>query len=230
MSKTLIRYKNVSVCQKELCVLSDVSLDFREGEFVYLIGKVGSGKTSLLKTFYGELPVCMGEAEVLEHDMLLIKRREIPRLRLRMGFVFQDFQLLTDRTVYENLAFVLYAIGWKDKEAIKERIYQTLSLVDMTNKGYKWPSELSGGEQQRVAIARAMLNEPQIILADEPTGNLDEDMGRTIVALLHGLSRKGSLVVMATHNQLWLHEFPGRVCRCAGHSFREITDEDKENG
>ena len=118
----------------------------------------------------------------------------------------------------------------EDKEAIKERIYQTLSLVDMTNKGYKWPSELSGGEQQRVAIARAMLNEPQIILADEPTGNLDEDMGRTIVALLHGLSRKGSLVVMATHNQLWLHEFPGRVCRCAGHSFREITDEDKENG
>lgn len=225
MSEVLIQYKNVEIHQQELCVLSDVNLELHKGEFVYLIGKVGSGKTSLLKTFYGELDVVSGEAEVLGFDMLHIKRKHIPQLRRKLGIVFQDFQLLTDRTVYDNLQFVLRATGWKNKGEIKDRIEEVLKLVGMSNKGYKLPNELSGGEQQRIVIARAVLNSPEIILADEPTGNLDSETGRAITELLHSISEAGSLVVMTTHNLQLLREFPGKVYRCTDHRMTDVTAE-----
>lgn len=225
MGEPLIRYKDVEVHQQDLCVLNEVNLELQKGEFVYLIGKVGSGKTSLLKTFYGELDVISGEAVVLGYDMNRIKRKHIPQLRRKLGIVFQDFQLLTDRTVNDNLAFVLKATGWKNKAEIKDRISEVLMQVGMDNKGYKFPNELSGGEQQRIVIARAMLNSPEIILADEPTGNLDAETGRAIVGLLHNISRTGSLVVMTTHNLQLLYEFPGQVYRCAGHQITDATSE-----
>ena len=221
----LIRYKNVEIHQQELCVLSDVNLELHKGEFVYLIGKVGSGKTSLLKTLYGELDVIDGEAKVLDYNMRSIKRKHIPQLRRKLGIVFQDFQLLTDRTVYNNLEFVLRATGWKNKQEIKERIEEVLNLVGMSNKGYKLPNELSGGEQQRIVIARAVLNSASIILADEPTGNLDTETGKSIVELLHNICSSGSAVVMTTHNLQLLKEYPGRVYRCANHQIVDVTDE-----
>ncbi|WP_180949202.1 MULTISPECIES: cell division ATP-binding protein FtsE [Bacteroides] len=224
MDDTLIRYKDVDIHQQELCVLNGVNLELHKGEFVYLIGKVGSGKTSLLKTFYGELDIASGEACVLHYDMLHIKRKHIPELRRKLGIVFQDFQLLTDRTVYDNLEFVLRATGWKNKGEVKDRIDEVLQLVGMGNKGYKYPNELSGGEQQRIVIARAVLNSPEIILADEPTGNLDVETGFAITQLLHYLSAAGSLVIMTTHNMQLLWEYPGRVYRCADHQITDVTD------
>jgi cell division transport system ATP-binding protein len=223
MEEALIKYSNVEVNQQELCVLSDVNLNLCKGEFVYLIGKVGSGKTSLLKTIYGELDVKSGDAEVLGYNMKSIKRKHIPQLRRRLGIVFQDFQLLTDRTVYDNLRFVLRATGWKEKAQIDERITEVLKLVGMDNKGYKLPNELSGGEQQRIVIARAVLNSPDIILADEPTGNLDVETGKAIVELLQEISRQGALVVMTTHNLQLLHDYPGRVFRCEEHKLTELA-------
>lgn len=225
MDETLITYNNVEIHQQELRVLSDVTLQLHKGEFVYLVGKVGSGKTSLLKTFYGELDIADGEAEVLGYNMRTIKRKYIPQLRRKLGIVFQDFQLLTDRTVYNNLEFVLKATGWKNKMEIKERIEEVLQLVGMSNKGYKLPNELSGGEQQRIVIARAVLNSPAIILADEPTGNLDVETGKAIVELLHNICESGSSVVMTTHNLQLLKEYPGRVYRCAEHCIKDVTGE-----
>lgn len=225
VGEALIRYTDVEIHQQELCVLNDVNLELHNGEFVYLVGKVGSGKTSLLKTFYGELDIASGEAEVLGYDMLHIKRKHIPQLRRKLGIVFQDFQLLTDRTVYDNLEFVLRATGWKSKGEIKDKIEEVLNLVGMSNKGYKLPNELSGGEQQRIVIARAVLNSPEIILADEPTGNLDSETGHAIAELLHGISEAGALVVMTTHNLQLLREFPGKVYRCADHLMTDVTAE-----
>ena len=225
MDETLIHYTDVEIHQQELCVLSEVNLQLHKGEFVYLVGKVGSGKTSLLKTLYGELDVTAGEAEVLGYRMTSIKRKHIPQLRRKLGIVFQDFQLLTDRTVNDNLEFVLRATGWKNKQEIKERIAEVLNLVGMENKGYKLPNELSGGEQQRIVIARAMLNSPEIILADEPTGNLDVETGKAIVELLHNICQTGSLVVMTTHNLQLVAEYPGQVYRCAEHRIVNVTDE-----
>lgn len=225
VGEALIRYTDVEIHQQELCVLNDVNLELHKGEFVYLVGKVGSGKTSLLKTFYGELDIASGEAEVLGYDMLHIKRKHIPQLRRKLGIVFQDFQLLTDRTVYDNLEFVLRATGWKSKGEIKDKIEEVLNLVGMSNKGYKLPNELSGGEQQRIVIARAVLNSPEIILADEPTGNLDSETGHAIAELLHGISEAGALVVMTTHNLQLLQEFPGKVYRCADHLMTDVTVE-----
>ena len=225
VGEALIRYTDVEIHQQELCVLNDVNLELHKGEFVYLVGKVGSGKTSLLKTFYGELDIASGEAEVLGYDMLHIKRKHIPQLRRKLGIVFQDFQLLTDRTVYDNLEFVLRATGWKSKGEIKDKIEEVLNLVGMSNKGYKLPNELSGGEQQRIVIARAVLNSPEIILADEPTGNLDSETGHAIAELLHGISEAGALVVMTTHNLQLLREFPGKVYRCAAHLMTDVTAE-----
>lgn len=225
VSEALIRYTDVEIHQQELCVLNDVNLELHKGEFVYLVGKVGSGKTSLLKTFYGELDIASGEAEVLGYDMLHIKRKHIPQLRRKLGIVFQDFQLLTDHTVYDNLEFVLRATGWKSKGEIKDKIEEVLKLVGMSNKGYKLPNELSGGEQQRIVIARAVLNSPEIILADEPTGNLDSETGHAIAELLHGISEAGALVVMTTHNLQLLREFPGKVYRCADHLMTDVTAE-----
>lgn len=225
MGEALIRYTDVEIHQQELCVLNGVNLELHKGEFVYLVGKVGSGKTSLLKTFYGELDIASGKAEVLGYDMLHIKRKHIPQLRRKLGIVFQDFQLLTDRTVYDNLEFVLRATGWKSKGEIKDKIEEVLNLVGMSNKGYKLPNELSGGEQQRIVIARAVLNSPEIILADEPTGNLDSETGYVIAELLHGISEAGALVVMTTHNLQLLREFPGKVYRCADHLMTDVTAE-----
>lgn len=223
--EALIRYKDVEIHQQELCVLNDVNLELHKGEFVYLVGKVGSGKTSLLKTFYGELDIASGEAEVLGYDMLHIKRKYIPQLRRKLGIIFQDFQLLTDRTAHDNLEFVLRATGWKNKGEIKDRIDEVLNLVGMSNKGYKLPNELSGGEQQRIVIARSVLNSPEIILADEPTGNLDVETGRAIAGLLHDISEAGSLVIMTTHNLQLLREFPGKVYRFADHLMTDVTAE-----
>ena len=225
MEEALIQYRNVEIHQQELCVLSDVNLELHKGEFVYLIGKVGSGKTSLLKTLYGELDVIDGEAKVLDYNMRSIKRKHIPQLRRKLGIVFQDFQLLTDRTVYNNLEFVLRATGWKNKQEIQDRIEEVLQLVGMSNKGYKLPNELSGGEQQRIVIARAVLNSPSIILADEPTGNLDVETGFAITQLLHSISEAGSLVIMTTHNMQLLWEYPGRVYRCADHLITDVTEQ-----
>ena len=225
VGEALIRYTDVEIHQQELCVLNDVNLELHKGEFVYLVGKVGSGKTSLLKTFYGELDIASGEAVVLGYDMLHIKRKHIPQLRRKLGIVFQDFQLLTDRTVYDNLEFVLRATGWKSKGEIKDKIEEVLNLVGMSNEGYKLPNELSGGEQQRIVIARAVLNSPEIILADEPTGNLDSETGHAIAELLHGISEAGALVVMTTHNLQLLREFPGKVYRCADHLMTDVTAE-----
>ena len=208
MEEALIQYKNVEIHQQELCVLSDVNLELHKGEFVYLIGKVGSGKTSLLKTFYGELDVIDGEAEVLGYNMRSIKRKHIPQLRRKLGIVFQDFQLLTDRTVYNNLEFVLRATGWKNKREIQERIEEVLDLVGMSNKGYKLPNELS---RRRTATHRYRTCRAQFsgyYPADEPTGNLDVETGKSIVELLHNICESGSSVVMTTHNLQLLKEYP----------------------
>lgn len=229
MDEALISYKEVEIHQQELCVLSGVNLELHKGEFVYLIGKVGTGKSSLLKTIYAELGIAEGEAEVLGYNMKTIKRKYIPQLRRKLGIVFQDFQLLTDRTVYNNLEFVLRATGWKNREEIKDRIEEVLQLVGMSNKGYKLPNELSGGEQQRIVIARAVLNSPAIILADEPTGNLDVETGKSIVELLHNICESGSSVIMTTHNLQLLKDYPGRVYRCMEHRITDATDEFANN-
>lgn len=214
MGEVLIKYKGVRVSQDYETVLRGVDLELCRGSFVYLIGKVGAGKSSLLKTMYGELDITDGEAEVLGYNMRKLKQKHVPKLRRRLGIVFQDFQLLTDRSVYDNLKFVLRATGWHDKKEIDNRIKAVLNLVGMEDKGDKLPNELSGGEQQRVVIARAVLNSPDIIMADEPTGNLDTETGRAITKLLHDLSDTGSLVIMTTHNLQLLREFPGEVYRC----------------
>lgn len=229
MGDTLIRYKDVSICQQEVPVLEHIDLELHAGEFVYITGKVGAGKTTLLKTFYGEAAIGSGEAEVMGYNLCRLKRRHVPMLRRQLGIVFQDFQLLMDRTVHDNLAFVLRATGWRHKGEREDRIREVLKLVGMEHKGYKHPACLSGGEQQRVVIARALLNAPKLILADEPTGNLDVETGRGITALLHQLAADGTLVVMATHNLHLLQEYPGKVYRCtSGHSVEE-ADIEPEN-
>lgn len=206
----LIVYKNVEIHQAEQIVLRDVNITVQSGEMIYLLGKVGSGKSTLMKTFYGALPITSGEARVLEYDMRAIRRRKLPYLRRRMGIIFQDYKLLTDRSVEENLLFVLRATGWKDKKLMRNHVNEVLQQVGMETKAYKRPYELSGGEQQRVVIARALLNSPEIILADEPTGNLDAETGREIMDLLYSISQAGITVLMSTHNQQWPKLYPGR--------------------
>ena len=225
MNENIICYKDVNICQQALTILEDINLEVHRGEFIYFIGKVGSGKSSLLKTIYGELDILSGEAKVFEYDLMTIKQKQIPALRRRIGIVFQDFQLLTDRTVHANLQFVLKATGWKSEADIEERIEEVLKLVGMTGKGYKMPNELSGGEQQRIVIARAILNSPELILADEPTGNLDAETGREIVSLLKAICAAGSTIIMTTHNLHLLNEFPGKVYRFEGHKIGEVTEE-----
>ena len=220
-----INYHNVEVRQQEAIVLEEVDLKIQAGEFVYLIGKVGSGKSSLLKTMYGELDIHSGHAEVLGYDLTHIRRKQIPALRKRIGIVFQDFQLLIDRNVKDNLDFVLKATGWNDKQKRQMRIHEVLEQVGMETKGYKMPHELSGGEQQRIVIARAILNTPEIILADEPTGNLDPETGRQIVKLLKDICNSGSTVIMTTHNLQLLEEFPGKVFSCENHRVVEKKEE-----
>ena len=224
MSETIIRYQDVCIRQQGLEILENVNLTIPKGEFIYFIGKVGSGKTSLLKTLYGELEIHTGQAEVMEYDLTTIKQKHIPDLRRRLGIVFQDFQLLTDRTIHANLEFVLRATGWKNKLDIHTRIEEVLEQVGMSGKGYKMPNELSGGEQQRIVIARAILNKPELILADEPTGNLDVETGRKIVELLRSICQSGSTIIMTTHNLNLLTEFPGKVYKFENHRIEEVTN------
>ena len=212
----VVEYKDVEILRKELVVLKHVDFRMAEGEFAYLIGKVGSGKSSLLKSMYAEIPVYTGEARVMDMDLVDIRRKDVPMLRRRIGIVYQDFQLLTDRNVFQNLNFVLDATGWKDKSEKENRIEEVLSRVGMANKSYKMPHELSGGEQQRIVIARALLNRPRLILADEPTGNLDPQTGDSIVRYLHDIAGKGTAVIMATHNLQLVEQYPARVIRCEG--------------
>lgn len=225
----LIDYKHVNVYQDAQLVLQDVNFQVDEGEFVYVIGKVGTGKSSFLKTLYGEIPVKEGEASVLGYDMVELRRRHLPDLRKKLGVIFQDFQLLTDRNVEANLRFVLKATGWKDKVEIDQRINDVLNLVGMATKGYKMPSELSGGEQQRIVIARAILNRPKLILADEPTGNLDAETGKQITDLLQQICKSGSTVIMITHNLHLLEQFPGRQFKCENHCLVEVTQKREED-
>ena len=221
----LIDYQKVNISQADdKQVLRDVTFHVDEGEFIYIIGRVGSGKSSLLKTLYFELDVTEADqAMVLSHSILKLKRKYIPALRRQMGIIFQDFQLLGDRTVYQNLRFVLKATGWKDKKEIENRIQEVLADVEMSEKRDVFPHELSGGEQQRIAIARAMLNKPKIIIADEPTGNLDPETAEGIIRLLRELSQTGAAVIMTTHNLSLLDKYPGIVYRCADHRLEEVT-------
>lgn len=206
----LIRYKDVTIHQADQIVLHDVNLTVERGQMIYLLGKVGSGKSSLMKTMYGALPIQVGEARVLDYDMMHIRRRQLPYLRRRLGIIFQDYKLLTDRSVQENLLFVLRATGWKDKALMEQHVREVLEQVGMETKAYKKPYELSGGEQQRVVIARALMNSPEIILADEPTGNLDAETGQEIMELLYSICQAGITVLMSTHNRLWPELYPGK--------------------
>jgi len=206
----LIDYKNVEIHQADQIVLHDVNVTVHGGEMIYLLGKVGSGKSSFMKTLYGALPIAGGEARVLEYDMRKIRRRQLPYLRRRMGIIFQDYKLLTDRSVEENLLFVLRATGWKDKKLMQSHVREVLEQVGMETKAYKRPYELSGGEQQRVVIARALLNSPELILADEPTGNLDAETGKEIMDLLYAISQAGITILMSTHNLQWPELYPGK--------------------
>jgi cell division transport system ATP-binding protein len=210
----LVKYTDVVLNREENTILRDVNLTVNRGDFLYIIGKVGSGKSTLLKSMYAEIPIESGDAQIFDYRLQKIKRKQIPYLRRKIGIVFQDFQLLIDRSVEKNLEFVLRATEWKNKTMIKDRIHEVLVQVGMQNKAYKMPHELSGGEQQRVVIARALLNSPPLILADEPTGNLDPETGSQIVALLHAISQKGTAVMMATHNYSIVQAFPGKIMRC----------------
>lgn len=213
-SDTIVDLKNVSVFQGDHLVLTDVNIHINKGDFVYLIGKTGSGKSSLLKTLYGELPVKQGTGNVGEFDLTKLKRKQVPYLRRNLGIVFQDFELLTDRNVNDNLLFVLRATGWKNKTEMAARMQQVLEKVGLGTKGYKMPHELSGGEQQRVAVARALLNDPDLILADEPTGNLDPGSTQEILSLLYEISKNGRAVLMATHDYVHMKKFSSHIIRC----------------
>ena len=219
----LIDYKNATIYQEDKLILDNANFHLDEGEFIYLIGKVGSGKSSLLKTMYGELDIDSADnAVVLGRDMLKIKRKHLPELRREMGIIFQDFQLLHDRTVYKHLRFVLKATGWKKNEDIDTRIDEVLDAVNMADSKEKLPHELSGGEQQRIAIARSLLNKPKVIIADEPTGNLDPETAENIVLLLKGITHSGTAVVMSTHNLPMLDKVPGVVYRCESNTLEEV--------
>lgn len=222
----IVDFNNVYIRQQEHLILQNVNFQIKPGEFVYLIGKVGTGKSSLLKTMYNELPLQEGHGFVAGYHLKGVKKKQVPFLRRKMGIVFQDFQLLSDRTVYNNLLFVLKATGWKNKKDIDKRIREVLSHVDMVHKGYKMPHQLSGGEQQRIGIARALLNEPDLILADEPTGNLDPDTSDELMLLLRRICEGGRTVIMATHNYNLLKKFPGRTIRCEDTRLSESKQEE----
>ena len=224
----LIDYKKANIYQADESILKNVDFHVDEEQFIYVIGKVGSGKSSLLKSFYCEVDFDKTDAEkaeVLERNLLTLKRKDIPALRREMGIIFQDFQLLHDRSVKQNLQFVLKATGWKSHKEIDQRILKVLEAVGMQDKSNRLPHELSGGEQQRIAIARALLNQPKIIIADEPTGNLDPDTAEKIVGLLYEISHSGTSVVISTHNLAMINKFPGRVYKCSEHTLKDITKE-----
>ena len=226
----LISYKNANIYQRHGSeVLHGVNFEVDEGEMAYIIGRVGSGKSSLLKTLYCDLDIDEADsAQVLDYDLLTIRRKQIPDLRREVGVVFQDFQLLGDRTVYKNLEFVLKATGWRDKERRNDRIAEVLAMVGLEDKADKMPNELSGGEQQRIAIARALLNNPQIIIADEPTGNLDKETADNIMQLLQRIAAKGTAVVMSTHNIALVHKYPGKAFQCQDGKMEQVVIKPKQ--
>ena len=217
----IIDYKNVELCHDEIIVLHDINFAVDEGEFIYLCGKTGSGKSSLLKSLYADMPIKRGEARIFDYDLSKISRRQIPFLRRKIGVIFQDFQLLHDRSVRDNLEFVLRATGWKVARQIDDQIDLVLNTVGLPKKGYKRPHQLSGGEQQRIVIARSLLNSPQLIVADEPTGNLDPDIVAEIVGLLHEISRSGTSVIMATHNMSIVNRYPAKTFVVENENIRE---------
>lgn len=223
MSEPIILLQGVRIFQRENLILNNVDFTVQKGEFIYLIGRTGSGKSSLMRTLYGDLPLKEGEGHCCGSDLRKLKRKHIPLLRRKIGIVFQDFQLLTDRTVNENLLFVLKATGWSEKSRMDERVQQVLEKVGLANKGYKMPHELSGGEQQRVSIARALLNDPELILADEPTGNLDPETTGEILDLLFEISRSGRSVIMATHDYTHMKKFNTRVVKSEDGKLLELS-------
>ncbi len=214
MSDIIIELDNISIFHRKNLLMNDVSFKVERGEFVYLIGKTGSGKSSIMRVLYGDLPITQGEAHVAGFNLKTIKRKEIPLLRRKLGIIFQDFQLLTDRSAKENLMFYLKATGWNEKLKMEERVAEVLAKVGLSTKGFKMPHELSGGEQQRLVIGRALLNDPDLILADEPTGNLDPETSNEIMNLLREVSRNRRAVVMVTHNYTLIDRFPSRVIKC----------------
>ena len=219
----MLQLKDASIFQRENLILSHVDLDINKGDFNYIIGKTGSGKSSLMKTLYADLPLQEGEGSIVGFDLIKLKENEIPYLRRKIGIVFQDFKLLNDRTVFDNLLFVLKATGWKNKEEIDEKINDVLEKVDMKTKGFKMPYQLSGGEQQRIAIARALLNNPEMILADEPTGNLDPKTSIEIMNVLEDINKGGITILMATHDYALILKFPHKTIKCEGNKVFEVV-------
>ncbi len=227
MNQTILQLQNATISQRETDVLSDISLTINKGDFVYLIGKTGSGKSSFLKTLYADLPLLKGSGSIVDIDLNGLKEKEIPFLRRKLGIVFQDFKLLNDRTIANNLLFVLKATGWKDADEIKEKIEAVLTKVGMLNKKDKFPYQLSGGEQQRVAIARALLNDPELILADEPTGNLDPQTSLEVMALLKEINGQGNTILMATHDYALLLKYPSKTLKCDNGKIFEVVQRKK---
>ena len=223
MSESILELKDVAVFQKESLVLNEVSLDIKKGEFVYLIGKTGSGKSSFMKTLYGDLPLRQGEGTIVGFDLKTLKEKNIPFLRRKLGIVFQDFKLLPDRNINNNLQFVLKATGWKDQVKMNVQIADVLDKVGMKTKGFKFPHELSGGEQQRIAIARALLNDPELILADEPTGNLDPQTSVEVMKVLQEINLSGRTILMATHDYALILKYPSKTLKCDGSKVFEVV-------
>ena len=225
MQESVLFLKNASIFQRENLVLSDVNIEIKKGEFIYIIGKTGSGKSSLMKTLYGDLELQKGEGAIVDFDLNKLKESEIPFLRRKLGIVFQDFKLLNDRNISDNLLFVLKATGWSDKEKMKAKINEVLEKVSMHTKGFKMPFELSGGEQQRIAIARALLNDPELILADEPTGNLDPRTSIEVMGVLEEIHRSGKTILMATHDYALILKYPHRTLKCEGEEIFEVVQQ-----
>ncbi|PZD78054.1 cell division ATP-binding protein FtsE [Mesonia sp. K7] len=223
MADAMLALNNASIYQRENLILSDVNIEIQKGEFVYLIGKTGTGKSSFMKTLYGDIPLKEGEGNIVGFDLRKLKEKQIPFLRRKLGVVFQDFKLLNDRTVKDNLMFVLKATGWKEKPAMEKKIDEVLAKVDMKTKNFKYPYQLSGGEQQRIAIARALLNDPELILADEPTGNLDPQTSVEVMEVLQEINKNGNTILMATHDYALLLKYPSKTLKCDGQKVFEVV-------